>query len=194
VSYMVIFQSPDGNPGYNQFEALDAAIDFVELLRNAQGVENARMFELEEIKFELKPIYKVEMAALTTGAEAPVATESYEASVDEQYVPEVEAPAAPEPFVPEPAFQAPPAVDDTPVAAEYPAPPAAPDPLATYEPPAAVDLTAEAYPPPPVASAPDGGPSFAPPPPMPPNEQPAPPAPVAPVAEEAPARRGLFGR
>lgn len=61
MSHMVIFQTPDGNPGYNQFEEIDEAVRFVENLRNDQGVENARMFALEEVKFEFKQYYRVEV-------------------------------------------------------------------------------------------------------------------------------------
>lgn len=61
MSHMVIFQTPDGNPGYNQFEDFDEAVRFVEALRNDQGVENARMFALEEVKFEFKQYYRVEV-------------------------------------------------------------------------------------------------------------------------------------
>ena len=68
MSHMVIFQTPDGNPGYNQFESVGEAVAFVETLRNDQGIENARMFALEEIKFELKPYFKVQMQALNPGA------------------------------------------------------------------------------------------------------------------------------
>ena len=56
MSHMVIFQTPDGNPGYNQFETVEEAVSFVEKLRNDQSIDNARMFALEEIKFELKPL------------------------------------------------------------------------------------------------------------------------------------------
>lgn len=93
MAHMVIFQTPDGNPGYNQFDTVEAAVAFVEQLRNEQGVSNARMFALEEIKFEFKPYYRVELAALTSGepatatppapvaapAEAPVAPAPAEA-------------------------------------------------------------------------------------------------------------------
>ena len=61
MSHMVIFQSPDGNPGYNQFESLEEAVRFVETLRNEQNVETARMFALEEVKFEFKPYFRVEI-------------------------------------------------------------------------------------------------------------------------------------
>ena len=61
MSHMVIFQTPDGNPGYNQFETLDEAVRFVEKLRNEQSVETARMFALEEVKFDFKPYFRVEI-------------------------------------------------------------------------------------------------------------------------------------
>ena len=72
MSHMVIFQTPDGNPGYNQFETVDEAVRFVEKLRNEQDVENARMFALEEVKFEFKAYYKVELPMLNrTNPPAP---------------------------------------------------------------------------------------------------------------------------
>ena len=46
-------------------ETLDEAVAFVESLRNEQNVTNARMFALEEIKFDLKPYFKVELQALS---------------------------------------------------------------------------------------------------------------------------------
>jgi hypothetical protein len=58
---MVIFQTPDGNPGYNQFESLDEAVRFVEKLRNEQNVETARMFALEEVRFDFRPYFRVEL-------------------------------------------------------------------------------------------------------------------------------------
>jgi len=66
---MVIFQTPDGNPGYNQFETLDEAVRFVEKLRNEQSVETARMFALEEVTFDFKPYFRVQLdpPAVTSG-------------------------------------------------------------------------------------------------------------------------------
>jgi hypothetical protein len=123
VSNLVMFQTPDGSPGYNQFETVDEAVRFIEKLRNEQGIEGARMFALEEIKFELKPYYKVELQALTTttgggsgGAPSPSAP-SPSAPVA---VPPASSPA------PSPAFS-PPSSPSSPAAP--PAPPAdQPDP------------------------------------------------------------------
>jgi hypothetical protein len=58
---MVIFQTPEGNPGYNQFESVEDAVRFIEQLRNDRDVNSARMFRLEEIKFEFKPYFRVEL-------------------------------------------------------------------------------------------------------------------------------------
>ena len=80
MSHMVIFQTPDGNPGYNQFETLDEAVRFVEKLRNEQSVETARMFALEEVTFDFKPYFRVQLdpPAVTSGqrTEAPAAPSS----------------------------------------------------------------------------------------------------------------------
>ena len=73
MSHMVIFQTPGGSPGYNQFDSINEAVAFVEKLRNEQGIENARMFALEEIKFDIKTYYRVELQALNSGAGAPSA-------------------------------------------------------------------------------------------------------------------------
>ncbi len=113
---MVIFQTPEGNPGYNQFETLEEAVAFVEVLRNEQSVETARMFALEEVKFELKPYYKVELdpPMLGTGP-GYEALPSYEAPASYESV-SFEAPAAYEPpagyepptsYEPAPAYSAP---------------------------------------------------------------------------------------
>lgn len=74
MSHMVIFQTPDGNPGYNQFETLDEAVRFVEKLRNEQNVSTARMFALEEVKFDFRPYYKVEVSALGAAGSSTVTT------------------------------------------------------------------------------------------------------------------------
>ncbi|MFV0316699.1 MAG: hypothetical protein ACK5O2_07015 [Microthrixaceae bacterium] len=121
---MVIFQAPGGNPGYNQFDSLESAVDFVEQLRNERDVTNARIFALEEVKFEMRPYFRVELQALTTGTgetSSPAAGPATDAGdpPDAPVVPlGASGPsAAPEaPPVPQPMAAAPPA----------PAPPAPP--------------------------------------------------------------------
>jgi hypothetical protein len=104
VSHMVIFQTPDGNPGYNQFESLEEAVRFVEKLRNEQHVETARMFALEEVRFDFRPYFRVELDPPMVG---PGSTE-----------PTPPAPAEPEAptFGDTGAFTAPPSPDPVPAA------------------------------------------------------------------------------
>ena len=100
--HMVIFQNPDGDPGYNQFESVEEAVSFVEQIRNGQGIDSIRIFELNEVKFELKPFYKVVLQALTAGStparpSAPIAQPAPPAP------PVAPAPVAPAPVAPAPA-------------------------------------------------------------------------------------------
>jgi hypothetical protein len=62
VSHMVIFRTPEGKPGYQPAETVEDAVSVVERLRNEDGVENVRIFRLEELAFEYRPYYKVELA------------------------------------------------------------------------------------------------------------------------------------
>ena len=103
MSHMVIFQSPGGSPGYNQFESLEEAVAFVEALRNERNVSSARMFALEEIKFELRPFYKVELQALTTGAPSPAAQPPAPAAAQPPAPAAAPAPVAAAPVAPGPA-------------------------------------------------------------------------------------------
>lgn len=65
---MVIFENQDGHPGYNQFDSVESAVSFVEDLRNNQGIDKFQIFELKEVKFELKTYYRVQLQALNPGA------------------------------------------------------------------------------------------------------------------------------
>lgn len=71
MSHMVIYRGSDGKPGYHQADELSSAIKYVEHLRNDEGVERARIFRLEEVSFEFRPYYKVEigLGAMAPGAE-----------------------------------------------------------------------------------------------------------------------------
>lgn len=132
--HMVIFENRDGHPGYNQFDSIEAAVRFVEDLRNNQGIEKFQIFELNEVKFELKQVYKVELKALTPGSHP-----------------------GPDPATARPADTAPPQAQPRPEA-----PPARPAPAAagaapTPPPPApgtAAPASAAATPPPPAGGAP----------------------------------------
>jgi len=71
---MVNFQTPEGESSYIQFETVDESVAFVESLRNEQNVLNARIFQMEELKFEFRPYFRVQLAQLGSGAAAATAT------------------------------------------------------------------------------------------------------------------------
>jgi len=146
--HMVIFQNPEGDPGYNQFESIDEAVSFVEKIRNEQSIDSIRIFELDEVKFDLKPYYKVELLALKSGAPAAAPAPSAPAPV--AAAPAPAAPAAPAPSAPAPAPSSAPAPS-------APSPGAAP--ASPFAPPAGQPAS---FPPP------SGGPSA----PTPPADQP----------------------
>ncbi len=63
MSHMVIYRGPDSKVGYHQTDDIHDAVSFVEQLRNEDGVEHARIFRLEEVNFEYRPYFRVELKA-----------------------------------------------------------------------------------------------------------------------------------
>lgn len=61
MSHMVIFRGAEGKAGYHQADDLEGAIRFVERVRNEDGVEQARIFRMEEVGFEFRPYYRVQV-------------------------------------------------------------------------------------------------------------------------------------
>lgn len=188
MSHMVIFQTPDGNPGYNQFETLAEAVSFIETLRNEQRVTNARMFALEEVKFEFKPYYRVEVQELTSGTQTTTSSTApapapAEPAAAPQVEPAVTAVAENEEVreVVEERADSTEWVNGVTVTSD-----AAPAPAAVEEPPAPVAEPASVAAPFATESAPSG--SFGDPVAHEPTTMVPPPPP------EPPVRRGLFGR
>ncbi len=69
---MVIYRTADGQPGYHQADELDEAVRFVERLRNGDGVDGARIFKMEEVSFDFRPYFKVEIGPGGVPVEAPI--------------------------------------------------------------------------------------------------------------------------
>ncbi|MEZ5233390.1 MAG: hypothetical protein AB7W59_00600 [Acidimicrobiia bacterium] len=69
MSHMVIYRSVDGKPGFQQTDDLVSAVEFVERLRNLEGVESARIYRLEQVNFRFQPYYQVHLD--TDDAPAP---------------------------------------------------------------------------------------------------------------------------
>lgn len=72
MSHMVIYRGVDGKPGYHQTDDIHDAVGFVERMRNEEGVEHARIFRLEEVVFEYRPYYRVELT--DSAAQATIAS------------------------------------------------------------------------------------------------------------------------
>ncbi len=102
---MVIYRGADGSPGYHQADEVHDAVAFVEQLRNDQGVEEAKIFRMEQVTFEYRPYFRVELTASGPSLAAPAATPAVAAAPGPAAVTEVvearEA-AAPEVSIPNP--------------------------------------------------------------------------------------------
>jgi len=104
MSHMVIYRGTNGSPGYHQADEVHDAVAFVEQLRNDQGVEEAKIFRMEEVTFEYRPYFRVELVSSDRTLSAPAAA------------PAVSAPATPPAATPasEPAASAASASDAAP--------------------------------------------------------------------------------
>jgi hypothetical protein len=58
---MVLYSGRDGMVAFTRCNDLPDAIAQVERLRNEESVEQVQIFRLEEVKFEMKPYYRVEI-------------------------------------------------------------------------------------------------------------------------------------
>src|SRR3954452_4844401 len=90
---MVIFRGGDGKPGYHQVDELSEAIRHVEHLRNDEGIDHAQIFQLEEVAFEFRPYFRVEIETASSGAPTAEAEPEVAAEAAPEAAPEVEAPA-----------------------------------------------------------------------------------------------------
>jgi hypothetical protein len=61
VSYMVLYTGLDNSVAFERCEELAEAVAEVERLRNEQSIDGAQIYRLEEVKFEIKPYFRVEL-------------------------------------------------------------------------------------------------------------------------------------
>jgi hypothetical protein len=61
VSYMVLYTGLDGATSFGRSDELPGAVAEVERLRNEESIEDAKIYRLEEVKFEIKPYFRVEL-------------------------------------------------------------------------------------------------------------------------------------
>ena len=72
MSYMVLYTGLDGSAAFGRCEELADAVAEIERLRNEQSIDGAQIYRLEEVKFEIKPYFRVELPeSLATTPSAP---------------------------------------------------------------------------------------------------------------------------
>jgi hypothetical protein len=76
VSYVVNWRGADGQAGWHPVADLLEAAAHVEHLRNEAGVEATKIFRLEEVGFEFRPYFRVELTEASEPASAPASVES----------------------------------------------------------------------------------------------------------------------
>ena len=132
MSYMVLYTGLDGSAAFGRCEELTEAVAEVERLRNEQSIDGAQIYRLEEVKFEIKPYFRVELPAEANAIDVPAPSTFATPPTTEAPAPEeapwvtasapsmTEAPAMviPPPPPPPPAPVAPMAYDVAPVARE----------------------------------------------------------------------------
>jgi hypothetical protein len=194
MSYIVVYQRGDGSSGLEECADLELAVVAAERLRNVDDVESPRIFKTEEIHFDFRPYYRVEVSK---AADPVVSAPSETASVPEVALDpwaEAEIPPAPSaPPVDRVADVEPPAVPAE-ASAEIPAEVAAETEVETHAEPGSTDIAAEEPVPDPVDEPDSRGLFSGEHIPDPPQEFPAVTHLADDVNEAVPPRRGLFGR
>lgn len=75
MDHLVRFTTAEGREGHHYADGLDAALSFVERLRNSEEASDVRVFRLREVPLEFRTYVKVEVRAEGDTAEesAPLA-------------------------------------------------------------------------------------------------------------------------
>ena len=73
--FMVIYRTSDGGSCYEQADAIDEAALLVERLRNKDGLDEIRIYRMEEISFAFRPYYKVELGLAERQSAPPSAVD-----------------------------------------------------------------------------------------------------------------------
>ena len=62
MSHLVSYRDSEGKRSYHETDELNDAVSFVEHLRNDEAVADARIFKMDELSFEFRPYFRVEIA------------------------------------------------------------------------------------------------------------------------------------
>lgn len=114
MTFIVVYQRADGSAGVEECGDLDLAIVTAERLRNVDAVERPRIFKTEEIRYDFRPYYRVEVmsedsADDSEGMTPPSGTQEVEpapvveTAVEPEVVYEPQAPVTPSESVERPA-------------------------------------------------------------------------------------------
>ncbi len=68
MAYIVVYQREDGSSGLEECADLDLAIVTAERLRNVDAIERPRIMKTEELTYDFKPYYRVEVTAASNAA------------------------------------------------------------------------------------------------------------------------------
>jgi hypothetical protein len=66
---MVSYRGANGEQSYHETDELNEAIAYVEHLRNNEAVDHAQIFKLDEVSFEFRPYFRVEIAGAAPAPE-----------------------------------------------------------------------------------------------------------------------------
>ncbi len=83
MSHMVIFNGTEGQPRYHQADTLEDAVKFAEHLRNAEDLDNTKIYKLSEVVFEFRPYFRVEVGAAADEASEAESSEPGSVEVEE---------------------------------------------------------------------------------------------------------------
>lgn len=84
MAYIVVYQREDGSSGLEECADLDLAIVTAERLRNVDSIERPRIMKTEELTYDFKPYYRVEVMAADASAEAAEPAEAAHAATSTQ--------------------------------------------------------------------------------------------------------------
>lgn len=83
MSYMVLYTGRDGRSAFGRCEDVAEAAAEVERLRNNEDIDDAKIFRLEEVRFEIKPYFRVELPGLNDAPPAPALVTPADATTEE---------------------------------------------------------------------------------------------------------------
>ena len=61
MTHIVIYDDLDAMTQYRQFDDLENAVSYLEELRNSAEEDDAKLFALDEVRFEVKQYFKIEV-------------------------------------------------------------------------------------------------------------------------------------